>query len=206
MLYILTSLHLHKGQNASKLVLLKIGTVSRYPEFDGTPICLICSLVKSFNKYYYFKITSRFENVIPCSRHKYCFWQRKILHYAFSHVFDLVMLCFVMILLTQSTPKTRILGSTTHSPRFGAKNEIYYSLLLFTVTIHCYYSLSLFTCYYSLRIFAYLRGVVPYIWSKFWVCLVQDFFPRESYHLWAFLWEISLLTTTSYHLYKACNS
>ena len=60
-------------------------------------------------------------------------------------------------------------------------------------TIH----LSLFTCYYSLRNFAYLRGVVPYISSKFLVCLVQDFFPRESYSLWAFLWEISLLTITS---------
>ena len=76
----------------------------------------------------------------------------------------------------------------------------HYSLLLFTVSIHLYY---------SLRIFAYLRGVIPYISSKFWVCLVQDFFPRESHHLWAFLWEISLLTTTSlhlYYLYKACNS
>ena len=95
--------------------------------------------------------------------------------------------------------------STTHSPRFVVKSEIYYS----SVTIHCYYSLSLFTCYCSwhcsLRNFAYLRGVVPYISSKFLVCLVQDFFPRESYSLWAFLWEISLLTTTSLHLYKACN-
>ena len=144
------------------------------------------------------------KNVIPCSRHKYCFWQRKILHYAFSHAFDLVMLCFVMLLLTYSAPRTRILSSTTHSPHFGAKSEIYYS----SVTIYCYYSLSLFTCYYSLRIFAYLRGVVPYIWSKCFVCLVQDFFPRESYPLWAFLWEISLLTRTSLHLYypyKTCN-
>ena len=30
-------------------------------------------------------------------------------------------------------------------------------------TIHCYYSLSLFTCYCSLWNFAYLRGAVPYI-------------------------------------------
>ena len=73
----------------------------------------------------------------------------------------------------------------------GAKNEIYYSLLLFI----CYYSSVTIHCYYSLRIFAYLRGAVPYIWSKLWVCLVQDFFPRESFHLWAFLWEISLPTT-----------
>ena len=74
-------------------------------------------------------------------------------------------------------------------------------------TIH----LSLFTRYcswhYSLRNFAYLRGVVPYISSKFLVCLVQDFFPSESYPLWAFLWEISSLTITSLHFYypnKAC--
>ena len=73
----------------------------------------------------------------------------------------------------------------------GAKNEIYYSsvtihLSLFTVTIHCYY---------SFLNFAYLRGAIPYIWNKFLVCLVQDFFLRESFHLWAFLCGISLLTT-----------
>ena len=38
-------------------------------------------------------------------------------------------------------------------------------------TIH----LSLFTCYYSLRNFAYLRGVVPYISSKFLVWELQVF-------------------------------
>ena len=62
-------------------------------------------------------------------------------------------------------------------------------------TIHFTIHLSLFTCYCSLRNFAYLRGAVPYIWNKFLVCLVQDFFLRESFHLWAFLCEISLLTT-----------
>ena len=164
------------------------------------------------------KIVSIFKNVIPCSCRRYCFWQglfwrlskrkRKILHaYLLSYFpcFGHDLLHFAMLLLTQYAPKTRILSSTIDSPRFGTKSEIYYS----SVTIHCYYSLSLFTCYYSwhcsLRNFAYLRGVVPYISSKFLVCLVQDFFPRESYHLWAFLWEISLLTTTSLHLYKACN-
>ena len=48
---------------------------------------------------------------------------------------------FAMIPLTPSATKTIILGSPTHSPRFGAKNEIYYS----SVTIHCHYSLVLFT-------------------------------------------------------------
>ena len=137
------------------------------------------------------------------------FWRlskrkRKILHYAFGHA----LFHLVMLLLTYSAPRIRILSSTTHSPRFWAKSEIYYS----SITIHYYYSLSLFTCYYSchcsLRIFAYFWGVVPYFSSKFLVCLVQDFFPRESYPLWAFLWEISLLTITSlhlYYLYKTCN-
>ena len=66
-------------------------------------------------------------------------FQAKMLHYDFGHAFGLAMLCFAMLLLTQFAPKTRILSSTTHSPRFGAKSEIYYSL----------------------RIFAYLRGGCP---------------------------------------------
>ena len=184
----------------------------RHPKFGGTSICLIYSLVKSFNKYYYFKITSRLWSHTPDKKNvsdknhfkefekkkdaSLCFWSC----FWFSHA----LFHFAMFLLTYSAPRTRFLSSTTHSPRFGAKSEIYYS----SVAIHYYYSLSLFTCYYSLRNFAYLRGVVPYISSRFWVCLVQDFFPRESYPLWAFLWEISLLTTTSlhlYYLYKACN-
>ena len=39
------------------------GTVSRYPEFGRTPICPICTLVKIFNGYYYFKIVSHRFNV-----------------------------------------------------------------------------------------------------------------------------------------------
>ena len=89
--------------------------------------------------------------------------------------------------------KDKNIESYNSFPRFWGKNEIYYSLLLFI----CHYSLLLFTCYCSLRNFAYLRGVVPYFSSKFLVCLVQDFFPRESYPLRAFLWEISLPTITS---------
>ena len=121
-----------------------------------------------------------------------------------ASLFGHSLLHFVMLLLTYSALRTIILSFTTHSPRFGDKK---WNLLFI-----CHYSLSLFTCYYSwhfsLRIFAYLRGVVPYIWSNFLVCLVQDFFPRQSYPLRAFLWDISLLTRTSLHLYypyKACN-
>ena len=60
------------------------------------------------------------------------------LHYAFGHA----LFHFVIFLLTYSAPRTRIWSPTTHSPRFGEKSEIYYS----SITIHCYYSLSLFTC------------------------------------------------------------
>ena len=164
--------------------------------------------------------------MIPCSRHKYCFWQRKMLHYAFGHAFGLVILCFSMLFLTYSTPRTRILDFASDKERcfimllvksyfvlpcfswhILLQGQEFWILQLIPHVLGKKWNL-LFICYYSFRFFAYLRGVVPYIWSKFLVCLVQDFFPRESYPLWAFLWEISLLTTTSlhlYYLYKACN-
>ena len=41
-----------------KLCYKKSGTVLIYPEFGGTPTCPICTLVKIFNDYYYFKIVS----------------------------------------------------------------------------------------------------------------------------------------------------
>ena len=41
-----------------KLCYKKSGTVSRYLEFGGTPTCSICTFVKIFNDYYYFKIVS----------------------------------------------------------------------------------------------------------------------------------------------------
>ena len=66
-----------------------------------------------------------------------CFWS----YFWFGHV----LFHFVMLLLTYSAPRTRILSSTTHSPRFGAKSEIYYSLLLFTITIHLLLFMTLFT-------------------------------------------------------------
>ena len=146
----MTGLHLHKGQNASKLVLLKIGTVSRYPEFDGTPICLICSLVKSFNEYYYFKIVSKEKGrffIMPC-------------------------LSLVIFSLLWSWLTTLCHASPDIFCSKDKNFEFYNSFPTFwgqkmKFTIH----LSLFTCYCSwhclLQIFAYLRGVVPYISSKF---------------------------------------
>ena len=65
---------------------------------------------------------------------------------AYSLCFGHDSLHFAMLTLTQDATKTRILGSTTHSPRFGGKKmkftiHCYYS----SVTIHCHYSLVLFT-------------------------------------------------------------
>ena len=108
-------------------------------------------------------------------------------------------LYFAIMHLTPSATRTIILGSPNDSPRFGQKRKI---------TIHCYYSPvtihpSLFTGtiqrYYSLRNFAYLRGVVPYIQSKCFLCLVQHFFLRERLPLRAFLCE-NILAYTSYFL------
>ena len=147
-----------------------------------------------------------------------CFWQglgvflkrkeRRILHTTTFVMFLMLgnhdSLHFGIIPLTPSATKTIILGSPKDSPRFGQKRKI---------TIHYYYSPvtihpSLFTGtihrYCSLRNFAYLRGAVPYIWSKCFLCLVQDFFLRESFPLRAFLCE-NILAYTSYLLYKACN-
>ena len=68
----------------------------------------------------------------------------------------------------------RLYGNSSFWPRFSHCQKFQMILhvlktkrnLLFT----CHYSLSLFIRYYSwhcsLRIFAYLRGVVPYVWSK----------------------------------------
>ena len=108
-------------------------------------------------------------------------------------------LYFAIIHLTPSATRTIILGSPKDSPRFGQKRKI---------TIHCYYSPvtihpSLFTgtihSYCSLRNFAYLGGAVPYIQSKCFLFLVQDFFLRERLPLRAFLCE-NILTYTSYFL------
>ena len=118
-------------------------------------------------------------------------------------------LYFAIIPLTPSATRTIILGSPNDSPRFGQERKF---------AIHCYYSPvtihpSLFTgtihCYCSLRNFAYLRGVVPYIQSNCFLFLVQDFFLRERLPLRAFLCE-NILAYTSYSTKlvtpKPCNN
>ena len=162
------------------------------------------------------------QNVIPCSCRRSCFWQELFWSLSKKKREDSSCLPFVVFSMLWSWFSTLCHASSNTICSKNKNLDFYNSFptfwgkkwnLLFTVTIHLSLFIvtihyQLFTCYYSLWIFAYLRGVVPYISSKFLVCLVQDFFPRESYPLWAFLWEISLLTTTSlhlYYLYKACN-
>ena len=82
---------------------------------------------------------------------------------------------------------------------FWAKKKNYYSLLLFTVTIH----LSLFTRHYSPLLFTpkfcLFKGGCPLYLEQVFLCLVQDFFLRESFPLRAFLCE-NILAYTSYLL------
>ena len=151
------------------------------------------------------------QNMIPCSCRRSCFWQGWFWSLSKKKREDSSCLPFVIFSMLWSWFSTLCHASSDTICSKNKNLKFYNSFPTFwgkkwNLLFICHYSLSLFTCYYLLRIFAYLRGVVPYILSKFLVCLVQDFFPRESFHLWAFLCEISLLTTTSYLLYKACNS
>ena len=173
---------LHKGQNASKIMLLK--TVLRYPEFGGTSICLICTLVKSFNECYYFKIVSIFKmwshpHSKDIASYKGYFKvfpkrKRKILHahlLSYFLCFSHDLLHFVMLLLTQSAPKTRILKFYNSFPTFWGKKWnllfiCHYSLLLFTVTIHLLLFMTLFTPKFCL-----FKGGCPLYFKKFFSVL-----------------------------------
>ena len=151
---------------------IETGTVLRYPEFGETPICPICTLVKSFNEYYYFKIVSIFKmwshahdkDIASNKGHFEVFPKEKGRFFIMPCPTFLIWSCFVP--LCHASPDI----ICTKDKNF----EFYNSFPTFwgqkmKFTIHCYYSLSLFTRYCSwhcsLRIFAYLRGVVPYIWS-----------------------------------------
>ena len=173
----MTGLHLHKGQNASKLVLLKTWNCFKISWIWQNSHLSDMHFSQKLRWVLLLQDCFSIQNVISCSQQKYCFWQesfwriskrkRKILHYAMPYFFDLVMLCSTLPCFSWHNLYQRqefwVLQLIPHV--LGTKNEIYYS----PVTIHYYYSLSLFTCYCSwhcsLRIFAYLRGVVPYIWS-----------------------------------------
>ena len=129
---------------------------------------------------------SNIQNVIPCSCRRSCFWQGLFWSLSKKKWEDSSCLPFVIFSMLWSWFSTLCHASSDTIYSKDKNFKFYNSFPTFwgkkwNLLFICYYSLSLFTCYYSLRIFAYLRGVVPYISSKFWVCLVQDFFPRESF-------------------------
>ena len=140
----------------------------RQPKFGRTLICLIYSLVKSINKCYYFKTTSRLQSHapnknIPPDKHDFgdfpskdasCFWSS---HTLFCHMLQRQeSLCFWSCFWSSHTLSCHAFSDTICSKDKNV--ESYNSFptfwdkkwnLLFTVTIH----LSLFTdtihCYYS---------------------------------------------------------
>ena len=154
----MTGLHLHKGQNASKLVLLKTWNCFKISWIWQNSHLSDMHFSQKLRWVLLLQDCFSIQNVISCSQQKYCFWQesfwriskrkRKILHYAMLHF--LVILCYILScfswhILFQGQ-EFWVLQLIPHV--LGTKIEIYYS----PVTIHYYYSLSLFTRYCSLRI------------------------------------------------------
>ena len=190
---------LHKGQNVSK----KLWIASRHPlPFvhyalqSKVPINAITSRMLQYSKCNPMLMPKilLLTRVGSLSKKK----KGRFFMTTFCHIFyALVMILYTLPCLLWHNmlqrQEYRVLQLIPHI--LGQKMKFTIQCYYSSITIHYYYSLLLFTCYCSLRNFAYLRGAVPYIWSKFLVCLVQNFFLRESFHLWAFLCEISLLTT-----------
>ena len=123
-------------------MLQQLWTVSRYPEFGGTPICLICSLVKSFNEYYYFKIVSKEKGrffIMPC----------------LSLVIFSLLWSWLTTLCHASPdifcPKDKNFEFYNSFPTFwGQKMKFTIHLSLFTVTIHLLLFMALFTSNFCL--------------------------------------------------------
>ena len=127
-----------------------------------------------------------------------------------SYFFDLVMLCYIFScfswhILLQGQ-EFWVLQLIPHV--LGTKIEIYYS----PVTIHCYYSLVtihllLFMTLFTPK-FCLFKGGCPLYLEQVFLCLVQDFFLRESFPLRAFPCE-NILAYTSYSTklvtLKPCN-
>ena len=162
---------------------------------------------------YYFKILLQDCNPIPPDKDDFgdfpskdasCFWTCHFVFPCFWHnmLQGQESLCFCHATLFSHASDT-ICSKDKNVESYNLFSHVLGQKMKFT--IHCYYSSVTIYCYYSLRIFAYLRGAVPYIWSKCFVCLVQDFFLRESFPLRAFLCENILAYTSYLLLYKACN-
>ena len=101
--------------------------------------------------------TSRFKNVIPCSRHKYCFWQRIILK-TFQKKKKDSSLCFwsCFVPFGHASPdiycsKDKNFEFYNSFPTFwGQKMKFTIHLSLFTVTIHLLLFMTLFTSNFCL--------------------------------------------------------
>ena len=157
--------------------------------------------VKSTNKCYYSKILLQDCNPIPPNKMILVTFQAKMLHAFRSCHF--ILPCFWHNMLPRQTHYAFAMPPCFFPcswhimllrQEYGVLQLISYVLgkkgkLLFTITIH----LSLFTvtihCYCSLRNFCLFKGGYPLYLSKCFLCLVQDFFLRESFPLRAFLCE-----------------
>ena len=139
-----------KAKMLQNLCYQKSGTVSRYPESGGTPICPICTSVKSFNEYYYFKIVSIFKmwshvpvkNIASDKDHFEDFPKEKgSLFFMPCFAF---WSCFVTFCYTSPNifcSKDKNFEFYNSFPTFWGKKWnllfiCHYLLLLFTVTIH----------------------------------------------------------------------
>ena len=163
---------LHKGQNASKIVNCFKTDIPNLAELPFVRYALQSKVPMSAT-------TSRLLQYSECNpmlMPKILLLTRVILESfqkekgrffmpPFCHIFY----ALVMLPLTPSATKTRILGSTNYSPRFGAKNKIYNSLLLFI----CHYSLLLFTCYW----FFLFKGGCPLYFKQVFSVLSSGLLP-----------------------------
>ena len=140
----------------------------------------------------------------------WCFWQRSFWRLSKRKGWIFIMPCLALVILSFSChallwscfatlchaspdkicTKDKNFQLYNWFPTFWRQKEKFtIHLSLFTVTIHPLLFMTLFTPNFCL-----FKGGCPLYLEQ---VLLQVFFPRESYHLWAFLWEISLLTITS---------
>ena len=147
-------------------------------------------LVKSFNEYYYFKITSRLwshapnKNTASDKNHFEDLPREKERCFIMLLVMLLIWSCFwfshalfhlAMLLLTYSAPRTRILKSYNSFPTFwGQKWNLlficHYSQLLFIVTIH----LLLFINVYKSNSCIIQQKAIAVLFNKKHSCVIQQ--------------------------------
>ena len=158
---------LHKGQNASKTIASRHHTSKKNCFKTSTPICPLCTPVKSSNECYHFKHAPIFKMQSHTNAGVFLKRKREDSPWLPFVIFPMLWSWFSTLCHAYSykiCSKDKNIESHNSFPTFWGKKikftiHCYYS----SITIHCHYSLLLFTCYCSLRNFAYLRGAVPYI-------------------------------------------